>query len=157
MFRAKCQFRAWSLFHEAPSAAHGHSASRQALRALGLALLLMLPGDAQISPSMRPFLQQVGPINSRSFDDVGEGSFAMQEKRLRNLNLERQKSMVADANKLLMLALELDDEVSRTNPDSFTPAELRKVEEIEKLAHRVRQKMSTSVRGMQDVPPFPFP
>lgn len=81
----------------------------------------------------------------------------MQEKRLRDLNAERQKSLVADANKLLKLALELEDEVSRTNPDSFTPAELRKVEEIEKLAHRVKQKMSTSVRGSQDLSPFSFP
>jgi len=67
---------------------------------------------------------------------------------LRALNAERHKSIVSDTNKLLKLARELEDEVSRTNPGSLTPDQLRKVAEIEKLARGVKDKMSTPVRGM---------
>jgi len=46
------------------------------------------------------------------------------------------------------LANELGSEISRDNPTELTSAQLRKVAEIEKLAHSVKDKMSTSVRGM---------
>jgi hypothetical protein len=55
--------------------------------------------------------------------------------------------MVSDTNKLLKLVNELNAEIGQTNPDSLTPSQLQKVAEIEKLAHNVRDKMSTSVRG----------
>jgi hypothetical protein len=116
----------------------------------------MLPGDAQKSLRMEMFQQHAGPLTAGSLDDTGQGYSTMQEKRLRDLNAARQKSLVADTDKLLKLARELEDEVSRANSDSFTPAELRKVAEIERLAHSVKEKMSTSVRGIQDVPSFPF-
>lgn len=70
------------------------------------------------------------------------------EKRLRALNAERQKELVADTNKLLKLASELDAEVARSDSANLTPAQLHKVAEIEKLAHSVREKMATSVRSI---------
>ena len=69
------------------------------------------------------------------------------EKLLRALNADRQKSLVSDTNKLLRLVNELNAEIARTNPVSLNPAQLHKVAEIEKLAHNVKDKMSTSVRG----------
>ena len=73
----------------------------------------------------------------------------MQDERLlRALNADRQKSMVSDANRLLRLAKELNAEIARTNPDSLSLDQLRKMAEIEKLARNVKEKMSTSVRGM---------
>lgn len=75
---------------------------------------------------------------------------------MRALNAERQRSLVADANKLLKLAQELDAEVKSTSGDSLNSAELTKVAEIEKLAHKVKEKMSTSVRGTTDVQPLLF-
>jgi hypothetical protein len=76
------------------------------------------------------------------------------EKLLQALNADRQKSMVSDANKLLRLVDELNSEIARNNPDSLSAAQLRKVAEIEKLAHKVRDEMSTSVRG---VAPYRLP
>ena len=61
---------------------------------------------------------------------------------MRALNVERQKQMVADTNKLLKLAKELNDEVAAANTGSFTPDQLRKIGEIEKLAHSVRERMA---------------
>jgi len=75
---------------------------------------------------------------------------------LRALNAERRRSLVADTNKLLKLAQELDAEVKSTSGDSLNSAELTKVAEIEKVAHKVKEKMSTSVRGTTDVQPLLF-
>jgi hypothetical protein len=62
--------------------------------------------------------------------------------------------MVSDANKLLRLVKELNAEIARSDAESLTPEQLRKVTDIEKLAHSVKEKMSTSVRGL---PPFQPP
>ncbi len=58
------------------------------------------------------------------------------------LNVERQKQMVSDANKLLKLARELNDEVATANTGTFTPDQLHKIAEIEKLARSVRERMA---------------
>ncbi len=71
------------------------------------------------------------------------------ERRLNALNAERQKSLTADAEKLLKLAAELNQEIAQSNPGALTPAQLRMVAEIEKLAHNVRDKMAMSLRGPQ--------
>ena len=76
------------------------------------------------------------------------------EKRLRQLNLAQHKAMVADTDKLVKLANELNAEISGTNPGLLTPEQLRKVAEIEKLAHSVKDKMRMSVQG---VPGFQIP
>jgi hypothetical protein len=55
--------------------------------------------------------------------------------------------MVADAAKLLKLAQALNDELA-AQPGDPTPAQLRKMAEIEKLARSVKEDMSTSVRGL---------
>jgi hypothetical protein len=62
-------------------------------------------------------------------------------KRLRALNIDRQKRMISDAAMLLKLATELNAEVMSDKPDSLIPAELHQVAEIEKLAHSVKEKM----------------
>ena len=75
----------------------------------------------------------------------------MAERRLRALNIERQKRMVGDANKLLALAKELNEEVASTNTGSFTADQLRKIAEIEKLARSVRERMTAGVIGLPSV------
>jgi hypothetical protein len=122
-----------------------------------LALLLALPGGAQ-NGSRGSFPQPMGPPGVGALDDMRNGDSAEDERRLRALNAVRQKSMVSDTVKLLKLAHELQDEVNRTNSESFTPNELQKVAEIEKLARSVKEKMSTSVRGTPVFqPPFRAP
>jgi hypothetical protein len=87
-------------------------------------------------------------------DQPGYEEEARHEKQLQALNADRQKALVSDTVKLLKLANELNAEVSSGNPDMLTPGQLRKLEQIEKLAHSVKEKMSMSVRG---VPPFHTP
>jgi len=116
---------------------------------LCLALLLALPGGAQNSaPSGRVQTPRL-PGQQPGFgqDDDSNGDTLEQEKRLRALNVERQKAMVSDTKKLLKLATELNSEVASTQPESLNADQLQKLAEIEKLAHSVKDKMSTSVKG----------
>lgn len=120
------------------------------------------PGSASRypGPSPRGFPQdidQAGP----NYDPLGS---LQSEKRARLMNLERQKAMVAAADKLVKLAAELNREVARSDSTGLTLEQLRKVEEIEKLAHNVRDKMLMSIRSPQpgnmnniDIPPPFFP
>ena len=78
------------------------------------------------------------------------GEPVFMERRMRQLNAVQHKSMVADTEKLLKLVTELNAEINSTNSNSLTPAQVRKVMEIEKLAHSVKDKMRTSLRGAPD-------
>jgi len=69
------------------------------------------------------------------------------KKRMQMLNAERQKSIVSDTEKLLRLAKELNDEVADNDSAALSSEQLRKVEEIGKLAKSVKSKMSFSVGG----------
>jgi hypothetical protein len=138
-------------------------ASLAARLALGLALLLAfaLPGRAQSgpaspSPGTPPLFEDtVGAKQDREFNNFPDNDPAAKERQLRLLNAERQKAMVSDAAKLLKLAHELDDEISRTNPESLTQDQLRKIAKIEKLARSVKDKMSVSMQGGPGSPQFP--
>jgi hypothetical protein len=118
-----------------------------ALQALVLVLLLALPDGAQ-NPSANLQQPVTAPPYQRpgGFGPFDDSNPVEEEKRLRALNAERQKSMVADAAKLLKLAGELNSDVNGAAPGTLTPEQLRKAAEIEKLAHSVKEKMSTSVR-----------
>jgi hypothetical protein len=81
-------------------------------------------------------------------------------KRLNMINAARQKGLVADTNKLLALATELNHEIAKSNPGELSADQMRKVAEIEKLAHSVRDKMVMPIRNpalnMDDSPYSPF-
>jgi hypothetical protein len=73
-----------------------------------------------------------------------------QERRMRQLAKETHKSMVSDTDKLLALVTELSSEISTTNPGAFTPDQLKKIAQIEKLAHNVKEKMGNTLQGVPD-------
>jgi hypothetical protein len=84
----------------------------------------------------------------------------MTERRMRALNAERQKQMVSDANKLLKLAKELNEEVATAKNEAFTSDQLRKIAEIEKLAKNVRERMTAGTSetpSLLATPPMVFP
>ncbi len=59
----------------------------------------------------------------------------------RERNKERQATLKRDTDKLFALATELKEYVDKTNENVLSVDVLRKAEEIEKLAHSVKQKM----------------
>ncbi len=79
--------------------------------------------------------------------DPGSGGFdsILAERRMKMLNNERRKSLVSDSDRLLKLATELNNEIAHSNSGSLTPDQLRKVADIEKLAHGVRDKMVMTI------------
>jgi hypothetical protein len=57
------------------------------------------------------------------------------------VSLERQGRMKADSEKLLRLAAELKDSVEKSNGNILSVEIVKKAQEIEKLAHSVKEKM----------------
>jgi hypothetical protein len=89
-------------------------------------------------------------------NDPGGGGIdsVLAERRMKMLNNERRKSLVSDSDRLLKLATELNNEIAHSNSGSLTPDQLRKVADIEKLAHGVRDKMVMTVNP-PSAPSFP--
>ena len=56
-------------------------------------------------------------------------------------NLDRQAALKNDTVKLVKLAGELKDYVDKSNENVLSLEVLKKAEEIEKLAHNVKEKM----------------
>ena len=56
-------------------------------------------------------------------------------------NNERQKKLMADTDKLLALATELHADVARTDKNILSVDVVRRADEIEKLAHSVKERM----------------
>ncbi len=59
-------------------------------------------------------------------------------------NQERQAALKRDTEKLLKLATELKDYVDKTNENVLSFDVVKKAEEIEKLAHSVKEKMKAN-------------
>jgi hypothetical protein len=140
------------------------SSSRCALYAALVVFVAMLgyalPNYAQVTPPVY-YHPMPPPAGSPAIDTPSQSSdpdSIEQERQMRALNADRQKSMVSDTNKLLKLVTELNAEVSSANSDTLSLNQLHKLAEIEKLAHSVKEKMSTSVRGVPSyLPPSPPP
>jgi hypothetical protein len=62
-------------------------------------------------------------------------------------NAERKKQIAEDSAKLLKLATELKAEVDKTTKDTLSLNVIRKADEIEKLAHGVKEKMKLTIGG----------
>src|SRR5665213_3298241 len=116
--------------------------------ALAGAVLMTAAGgmlsEGQISD---PFpAQQTQPAGrpGRGLPPVGTAeppSPQVEEQQERSRNSERQKKLVADTDKLLALATELKQEVDKTNKDVLSVDVVKKADEIEKLAHNVKERM----------------
>ncbi len=59
----------------------------------------------------------------------------------KKLNEQRQLDIQKDTDKLLQLATELKQYVDKTNEQTLSVSVIKKAEEIEKLAHTVKEKM----------------
>lgn len=65
----------------------------------------------------------------------------MERDMAKKANQERQVALKKDTDKLLKLATELKEYVDKTNENMLSMDVIKKAEEIEKLAHSVRDKM----------------
>lgn len=115
----------------------------------GVVILLGIPVAAQ---SPFPQLPSSGDVRYGQHSPDSGSPFPQdpnspEQKRLRALNAQRQKDLVSDAEKLLKLAKELNDEMAQGSSGALKRDQLHKVEEIAKLAKSVREKMSFTAGG----------
>jgi hypothetical protein len=121
------------------------------LTVVGTALLITtLPSTlsgGQLSAGQRnqPTQQQTGPYGATpspgALPDFGPNSPKIEEQQAKARSNERQKKLVADTDKLLALATELKTDVDKTNQNILSMDVIKKAEEIEKLAHSVKERM----------------
>lgn len=114
-------------------------------------LLLLMFALATATPSVRG-VQAIPPQSSSPFPDAGArpgredherdtNVERMQEQASKSRNTDRQKRLVADTEKLLSLATELKQDVDKTDKNTLSVDVIKKADEIEKLAHSVKERM----------------
>jgi len=99
--------------------------------------------DAGASNQPTPPLLPLPPAEEKSLYSNDNATEA--QIRLRKVYLAQEVQMVKDTRKLLQLASKLNTEVASQHGGALTPAELREVAQIEKLARSVRTKMEAPV------------
>lgn len=111
---------------------------------IGVALLIAGSGTPSRGQLAQPLSQQQ-PVPGRpgaQLPPMGPTlSPEIQAQQARSRNNERQKRLVEDTNKLLLLATQLKEDVDKTNKDVLSVEVIRKADEIEKLAHSVKERM----------------
>jgi nitric oxide reductase activation protein len=101
-------------------------------------------GAGQRTQPSDPFGDQAPttPPHTGGVPDFGSPtSPRAEEQQARIRSTERQKKLVADTDKLLALATELKTDVDKTNKDILSVDVIKKADEIEKLAHSVKERM----------------
>ncbi len=88
----------------------------------------------------------IGRVNPTDLgvSDVPLNQQQMEEQQAKARNTERQKQLVADTQKLVALANELQTEVGKSTKDTLSLDVIRKADEIEKLAKTVRERMKNA-------------
>ncbi|HWS18762.1 MAG TPA: hypothetical protein VN223_12130 [Candidatus Elarobacter sp.] len=85
----------------------------------------------------------------------------MQERMAREANKKRQQDIREETDKLFQLATELKAAVDKSNENLLSLDVVRKADEVEKLAKKVKEKMKESVGPPAKaeppirVPPYP--
>jgi hypothetical protein len=114
-------------------------------------LLLLIPSVLSVplfsqnsgqGPAQIPGL---GPSPGLPPDDRQDEQRAKMEKDMvKKANRERQAQLQRDTDNLLKLANELKQYVDKSNENTLSLNVVKKAEEIEKLAHSVKEKMKAN-------------
>jgi len=107
-----------------------------------IAICVVLTGG--ILGAQEPTIAQVpvGPPVIRTPEATREDA-KIREEQLKRLNTARQAAIKKDTDKLLQLATELKQSVDRSNEHTLSLDVVKKAEQIEKLAHSVKEKMKS--------------
>ncbi len=95
------------------------------------------------NPAQNPL--QSPRLGANDQDDHAEEQRAKIEKDMaKKANRERQAQLQRDTDNLVKLANELKQYVDKSNENTLSLDVLKKAEEIEKLAHSVKEKMKAN-------------
>jgi predicted nucleic acid-binding Zn-ribbon protein len=89
--------------------------------------------NSRIPPNQLP--------ENQSPSQEDEARSKLEKEMAKKANQERQAALKKDTDKLLKLATELKEYVDKTNENTLSMDVVKKAEEIEKLAHSVKDKM----------------
>jgi hypothetical protein len=81
----------------------------------------------------------------------------MQDRQVKEANKKRQQDIREDTEKLYQLATDLKAAVDKTNENTLSLDVIRKAEEVEKLAKKVREKMKDAIGPSPRMEPQPPP
>jgi 16S rRNA A1518/A1519 N6-dimethyltransferase RsmA/KsgA/DIM1 with predicted DNA glycosylase/AP lyase activity len=109
--------------------------AKQLLWSFSLFLLFAISGYAQRPLTPPRVDSSVVPLTE------DENRERIERDMAKKANVERQAALKADTDKLLKLATELKASVDKSNENTLSIDVLKKAEEIEKLAHSVKDKM----------------
>jgi hypothetical protein len=100
-----------------------------------------MSGTGRQIPGQMPGIPQKPGIGIDPTDDSNPLSAHRAEQQEKLRNTDRQKRLVADTDKLLELATDLKQQVNKTTKDTMSVDVIKKADEIEKLAHSVKERM----------------
>jgi hypothetical protein len=78
---------------------------------------------------------------SQQFPPAGQLERDMEARRLKEANKQRQEEIKQDTLKLFQLATELKDAVDKSDENMLSLDVVKKADEVEKLAKKVKEKM----------------
>jgi hypothetical protein len=108
------------------------------VRCFPFLLVMVVPTLAQLRVAPPPAARMNGTAMTANEDESRDRMISDMAKRA---NLQRQALIRTDTERLLKLAEELKEDVQKTNENMLSLDVLKKAEEIEKLAHTVKDKM----------------
>ena len=111
--------------------------------AIGMVFLITTLPSTLSGGQMSPQQNQGTPAPGRipPLDMGADTNPRLEEQQQKARSTERQKKLVADTEKLLALATELKTDVDKTNKDILSMDVIKKADEIEKLAHSVKERL----------------
>jgi hypothetical protein len=107
---------------------------------LAFVLTAALPSGSQANS-----LRQLDPLAEQKAGGEDSPRRKMERDMAKKANEARQADLRRDTEKLLKLATELKGSVDKTNESMLSLSVIKKAEEIEKLAHSVKEKMKGSL------------
>ena len=110
---------------------------RRKIHSLFLFFLLAVPASA--APLLQSHRAHLPQDSQQQQDD--EQQLKQQRELAKKFNKERHEALKRDTEKLLQLATELKQYVDKSNENLLSLDVVKKSEEIERLAHSVKDKM----------------
>lgn len=108
-------------------------------------MLALMFGVAGAAIAQNPMERAQSPIVRTDFNpayaSMDENQQSMAQAMAKRANRERQMRMKADTEKLFKLAEELKHSVGESNENILSVDVIERANEIEKLAHSVKEKM----------------
>ena len=126
---------------------------------VGVMLLITLATAFKLSSQQYPQQLQAGPNPNKSLilpeanrPPDANSQTAMREQQAKKMNIaaansERKRQLGDDSARLLKLASDLKAEVDKTSKDELSLGVIRKADEIERLAHEVKEKMKLTMNA----------